>query len=150
VSAAVLISPTGEATVAFDFSYSAVEELKSRIPVHARSWNPERKVWTISAGPFVPVAIAILEDIFGTDAVHVHDDRTGRHRPDGAPPLDAYATLHLQPTAPPELVTAAYKCLAKLAHPDRGGTTTNMQMLNAAFDSLRDQLSASRVRNNAT
>lgn len=61
MSAAVLISPTGEATVALEFCYSAVEEIKARIPVHARAWNPERKVWTIVPSPAHSSVCRVLE-----------------------------------------------------------------------------------------
>jgi len=62
-------------------------------------------------------------------------------RPQAAPaaPLtEAYATLHLLPSAPPELVTAAYRALAQLHHPDRGGDTGAMIVINRAVEILRD------------
>lgn len=55
-----------------------------------------------------------------------------------AGPTSAYAVLHLLPTAPPELVTAAYRMLAQLCHPDHGGDTQMMMALNEAVATLRD------------
>ncbi len=65
--------------------------------------------------------------------------RSERHQDAPAAPLtEAYATLHLLPSAPPELVTAAYRALAQLHHPDRGGATGAMIVINRAVEILRD------------
>jgi curved DNA-binding protein CbpA len=45
--------------------------------------------------------------------------------------------LHLTDDAPWEVVQAAYKALAFLHHPDRGGSTTRMQQINSALDRIR-------------
>lgn len=50
----------------------------------------------------------------------------------------AYQALHLQPTAPPQLVQAAYRCLAQLHHPDRGGETAAMAAVNEAISVIRE------------
>lgn len=52
----------------------------------------------------------------------------------------AYGVLHLLPSAPPELVTVAYRTLAQLHHPDRGGDAAVMVRLNQAVAILRDGL----------
>jgi DnaJ-class molecular chaperone len=52
-------------------------------------------------------------------------------------PLAVWDALHLKPTAPPELVQAAYKCLARIHHPDHGGDNESMRRLNAAYDRVR-------------
>lgn len=46
----------------------------------------------------------------------------------------AYAALHLMESAPPEVVRAAYRALAAMHHPDKGGDTRIMQNLNLAFE----------------
>jgi hypothetical protein len=48
-----------------------------------------------------------------------------------------YATLHLLPSAPAEVVNAAHKALVNLHHPDRGGDMATMQAINAAVDHVR-------------
>ncbi len=51
--------------------------------------------------------------------------------------VDPYVTLHLLPSAPPEVVRAAYKALATLHHPDKpGGETEVMQRINDAYRRL--------------
>ncbi len=74
--------------------------------------------------------------------------RTGQQwhseRPQDAPEApsasltSAYGVLHLLPSAPPELVTVAYRTLAQLHHPDRGGDAAAMVRLNQAVAILRD------------
>jgi hypothetical protein len=51
-------------------------------------------------------------------------------------PIDPYVTLHLLPSAPPELIRAAFKCLAQIHHPDKGGETEVMQRINDAYGRL--------------
>jgi hypothetical protein len=44
--------------------------------------------------------------------------------------------------APPELIEAAYRVLAKQHHPDAGGDTVTMQRLNTAYAVLKAQVVA--------
>jgi len=49
----------------------------------------------------------------------------------------AHATLHLLPSAPPELIRAAFKCLAQLHHPDKqGGDEEIMKRISDAYQRL--------------
>lgn len=50
-----------------------------------------------------------------------------------------YSVLHLLPSAPIEVVEAAYKALAKLHHPDVGGEVETMQSINSAYREIRSQ-----------
>jgi hypothetical protein len=50
--------------------------------------------------------------------------------------VDPYQVLHLRETAPPELVKVAYRCLAQIHHPDRGGSEETMKRLNEAYGKL--------------
>jgi hypothetical protein len=47
---------------------------------------------------------------------------------------DPYAILHVNRDAPPEVIEAAHRALAKIYHPDVGGTNAAMQRLNWARD----------------
>ena len=58
-----------------------------------------------------------------------------RATPNGA----GAAELHL-PTAPPELVEGAYRILARLHHPDAGGSREAMQAINGADAALRERV----------
>jgi len=52
-------------------------------------------------------------------------------------PSSAHAVLCVGSNAPPEVVDAAYKALAKLHHPDRGGDVEKMKEINDAYRRLK-------------
>ena len=123
------------------FDEAFITALKAAIPARQRKWRPELRLWRVdrSAGD---VLDTLLWRFFGGYEV-VHPGElgldSGQHRQAGPqaqhrlPAEQTYAVLHLQPTAPAELVTAAYRVLAKLKHPDHGGSTQEMQQINAAY-----------------
>ena len=51
-----------------------------------------------------------------------------------------YRILYVQPEAPPEVITAVYRCLMSQlrAHPDLGGNTELAARINQAYQVLRD------------
>ncbi len=128
--------PDGSAAdVTFPYSAFVVGELKRAVPAPLRTYDPDTKTWTV-AGRYVSAVYHVLAQVFGE--VDVEGSRSGaadRGRPSSD---DPWATLHLRPTAPPELVTAAHRCLAKLNHPDAGGSTATMQAINSAVESIRE------------
>lgn len=114
-----------------------LEDLKQRIPAPARRWSAERKTWRVSA--------AYKDALREWQAEWFDGPR--RRTPTPPPPprsawppidgrVEAYRALHLLPTAPPELVKVAYRTLATLHHPDKGGDTATMQAINAAYELL--------------
>ncbi|MDO8616080.1 MAG: J domain-containing protein [Dehalococcoidia bacterium] len=108
----------------FGYDAELVTALKRAVPGRHRRWDPKRKAWLVSVGGW-PLAERVFVEYGLLEGL----------RTSGT----AWDTLHLQPTAPPELVTAAYRTLAKLHHPDRGGSTERMRDLNLAFEKLRQQ-----------
>jgi hypothetical protein len=133
----------------FPFDGQVVEQLKSRIPPHARRWNPSTKEWAIDP-PHHETMHAMLRAHFGwfpplptegpdpeVAALRAEVCRLREQLRQAEAVPESYKMLHLQPTAPPEVISAAHKALVKLKHPDLGGNTREMQAINAAFDSLR-------------
>ena len=53
--------------------------------------------------------------------------------------IAACATLFVSPSAPKEVIAAAFRALALMLHPDVGGTTREMQDLVAARDWLLEE-----------
>lgn len=53
-------------------------------------------------------------------------------------PKSYYATLKVSRDAPPEVIQAAYKALARKHHPDTGGDSDSMREINKAFSVLKD------------
>ena len=62
-------------------------------------------------------------------------------RPD--PREQAYRTLELPPGSDETAVRGAFRRLARLHHPDHGGTTARMQQINAAYRTLQSRPAAS-------
>lgn len=50
-----------------------------------------------------------------------------------------YRLLHVAPDAPLTVCDAAYRALARQAHPDQGGDTLTMQRLNGAIERIRKE-----------
>ncbi len=114
-----------DARVDFPYDTEAVAIIKT-VPGHR--WHPDTKHWTISPGAVRVAALRFYERGF---AVTI-DGRP--FSPAAAPPRaaagDPFAALLR--TLPPPLRQPAYRALARVLHPDAGGTTTLMQALNQA------------------
>ena len=135
MSARVDHRPDGSIALTFSYRRWVVDQLKAHIPVSERTYEPNTKTWYVSP-PWGSVAIGILERSFD----HVHIERDGERRPEPSPIRandQFYRDLHLLPSAPPAVVSAAYRALARLHHPDAGGDTSKMQTVNGAFEALR-------------
>lgn len=130
----ITLTRDGRAELRFPYDATFIDRLKATVPAYARTYSPESKTWTISPA-YVDVAARLMFAVFPDVEIMEHA-RPGSS--DRAPHAgDAYTVLHLLPTAPPELVTTAHRCLAKLHHPDRGGSTAAMQAINAAAEALK-------------
>ena len=110
-----------------------VAELKDSINHRQREWRPEEKVWWVDWAA-ADDAVAIVRDWF-PNVQEILFARTVPPPPRRDDP--AYVPLHLRETAPWPLIEGAYKILARLHHPDRGGDTTTMQGINRAYDDLK-------------
>jgi hypothetical protein len=49
---------------------------------------------------------------------------------------DPWAVLHLRPGAPPAIIKAVWREMAKELHPDRGGDEEQFKRVKAAYDKL--------------
>lgn len=59
--------------------------------------------------------------------------------PRNIPPSGPYAVLHVAQDAPLVVCEAAYRALARVAHPDAGGSNEHMRRLNLAIETIRKQ-----------
>ena len=127
-----------DGNMSFRFPYDSwvVQGLKEQIPKWARSYDSFVKEWSIDS-QYEDIAIDIIEEVFGPFDV---PEREPRRKPATQTTVkpDSYATLHLLPTAPKELIAGAYKILSKLHHPDLGGSAATMQKINIAYSTLKD------------
>ena len=98
-----------------------VDGLKAAIPYAARAWESDRKIWVIW-----PLYQQDLLDYLRAVGAQVQDDRETAHAPTPMPAMpedlaQAFATLHLAPTAPLGGAEAMFKFWARHCHPDVGG-----------------------------
>jgi hypothetical protein len=119
-----------------------VDRLKESIPADYREWRPDEKVWMIEFG-YHQIAIRLFEMFYPDGEVQSatthqrHRTTTASHAPVSIDP--DRRLLYVNNDAPQEVVSAAYRALSKLHHPDRGGDLTRMQQLNDAYARLRDR-----------
>jgi hypothetical protein len=105
----------------FGYDAELVAALKNAVPGRHRRWDGERKAWLFNLRGW-PSAERVFQEYGLLEGGHT--------------PPAAWDVLHLKPTAPPELVTAAYRTLAKKCHPDTGGSNERMRELNKAYAEL--------------
>lgn len=124
--------------VADSATFSAfIDDLKREIPHRSRKWDGAAKRWMLKEDQ--------IEVVTGLLAIHglryeyqdEPQEETPVHRQLPMNREQAARTLYLLPTAPPFVIQAAYKALAKQLHPDAGGSTEQMQRINAAMEILR-------------
>lgn len=127
----------GKASVRFPFDRLVVESIKAQIPSDARGYEPATKTWFVGPG-WGAVVERILCRAFDSVSIELETDSHRRSDPTPIRKGDRdYAALFLLPGAPPCVVEAAYRALAKGSHPDRGGDVSAMQALNAAYAALQ-------------
>ena len=114
------------------FSTDYVDDLKGELPRFARQWDENLKMWRLAAG-FVGCALEIAGRYF-EPADDGDTGANGRGSPVQA--SEPWATLWLLPGAPPQVVKAAYRALARIHHPDVGGCTERMKAINGAFETI--------------
>ena len=142
-------SITLKSGVAADFN-NAIGTLKSYIHSSARSYDPQARQWHVDVDAQTEFDrwLTYLVTVLGARIEWQHDEakeeRQQQHRHQWPPAgyrtqptrEELCARLHLLPDAPPELIKAAYRELAKLNHPDKGGNEETMKRLNEAYGRL--------------
>jgi len=120
-----------------------IEALKDYVPACHRVYVPDRKTWRVDADAHDELHgwLADARSTFSARIEWISGEADADPDAEWTPPkrarptlVDPYTTLWLLPGAPPELVRAAFKCLATLHHPDKpGGDTEAMQRINDAY-----------------
>jgi hypothetical protein len=118
-----------------------------------RTWDPKMKEWVIELGER-QLVLGIVKKHFNTEAIIERnkppEERSRRPRRQtagraaytgvGADP--DYAVLHLLPSAPPQVVKAAYSALAKMYHPDKNTdpkAVERMKAINKAYQGIQEK-----------
>jgi DnaJ domain len=144
--ASAVLQIDGWTAINFPYDAHLVSCLKDYVPASERRYDPPSKTWFVTMA-WSTTAIGLVRRIYPD--VEVIDQRNWWDDRDDKPPLrdrargsDPYAALHLLPSAPPELIESAYRTLAMLCHPDRGGDTPTMQAINGAYERLKARLAS--------
>lgn len=118
----------------------SLTRLKAAIPEGSRVFDRKSNRWLIDPAQQQQFSRWLKEMKDEYDCEINHERPTKPEPPSEPPPQlpSPYTVLHLLPSAPPELVRAAYRCLATLSHPDRGGTHEGMLALNTAYSQLME------------
>jgi len=127
-----------------------VSSIKGLIEPGFRDYRPAQKCWAVDSYAkssldewlkYVQSELPAVKVVWA-ETSEAKEERQQQHRQHQWPPAgyrkqptreELCARLHLLPDAPAELIKAAYRELAKLNHPDKGGDTARMQELNEAF-----------------
>jgi hypothetical protein len=136
------IGPNGEFIYRGRYIPALVSGFK-RFPAAFRDYAPDDgKAWIIWP-PHAEDALAlILRCAPDTEVEYTCQSRTHAWGSSQAANRNDFQTLHLLASAPPELVDAAFRCLAKIYHPDKGGDAAAMRRLSEAHDALSRRVSA--------
>jgi hypothetical protein len=140
------------------YSSEWVQAVKHCIPSTDREYDGETKMWTFP-GRYYECIKHLVETFFGNsyidsaaDKVSERQNTAWRDKFDSfayqPPPRadqstasatsrTAYATLFVTEDAPPEIIRAAFRTLAKMHHPDQGGDADKMTEVNAAYQKLK-------------
>ncbi len=118
---------------------SAIEALKNYIDPSYRSYDPQTKKWHVDemAASDVHDWLDYCRSALDASVEWFGARRNEQKRAEQPPPkkiqlvphVESYRVFYLVPGCPPELVKAAYRCLAQLHHPDHGGDTAQPQRI---------------------
>jgi hypothetical protein len=114
------------------FTY-AISELKGIIPAAFRNYEPTKKTWLITDWECLDEWIGELRSVYAVETEY-SDEQPSRKPPPPQSIASPFQTLYLLPNAPPEVVKASYKALARLHHPDLQGSSEKMIAINRAFE----------------
>lgn len=118
--------------VGSDKFHNFLSALKKEIPFEDRRWKPEFKQWFLKDDQ---VIICLLKSHDFTYNVEGQGQRVEYRQ--NMSRTEAAKIMYLLPTAPPTVIQAVYRALAKQLHPDTGGSNEGMQQLNRAMEVLK-------------
>lgn len=94
-----------------------------------RRWSAPEKSWVVPAND-----VPVLENRLRAAGYQVETTRPGQSQPSQNNEAGGTWADQLLGALNPDVATAAYKALARVLHPDVGGSTEVMKVLNAARD----------------
>lgn len=142
---AAIIYQENEIWVRTPFNKDFVDWVKSEVVINCRRWDKENDVWVISYSyedDLIVECFKLFHEVkkIGKRSAKKTEPQFSRSRQTPMDARTAYDVFHLQPSAPPELINAAYRVMAKLYHPDVYGepdATDQMKKINDAYEKIR-------------
>jgi hypothetical protein len=129
-----------------DAFMSAIATLKNCVQSADRAWRPATKSWCVDASAEFEMGewLALCTSEFHAEVVRAKEKQKERQTRTTPKPKEAdpFAALYVLPTAPVEVVRAAYRALATIHHPDHGGDAEKMKVINAAYSAATHRLKA--------
>jgi hypothetical protein len=116
------------------FAY-AISELKGIIPVAFRNYEPAAKTWMITDWGCLDEWLDEMRSVYAVETEY-DNEQPSQKPPPPQSIASPFQTLYLLPNAPPEVVRAVYKTLAKIHHPDARGNSEKMIEINRAYEIL--------------
>jgi hypothetical protein len=113
------------------YDRSFTDTMKKSITSKKRLWDGGDKCWYVCKDQFDKLC-HLLDQYF--------DETILLDFPAHEVSASSYAMLYLLDGAPLEVVRSAYKALAQLHHPDRGGDVAVMQSINQAYKDILGEL----------
>lgn len=122
------------AVVSTPYDEDFLDAFKAR--VHIRAFDPGTKTWIVPAR-YVPIVRDLARRFLEVDiAVVSPQSYAPRATPSKPHVPEEYEILCVQPGSPIEVVKAAYRALAFMCHPDRGGNAEHFKQLTAAYEKI--------------
>lgn len=120
----------GKLSVRTSFSQPFIDAIKRDIPWTARSWDKDEKAWIVSFD-YLDLLLGICDAHFSKVELLFELGDSAEN--------DPYSALFLLKEAPIEVVNCAYKTLALLYHPDKGGDHEKMTSINVAYQAIKKE-----------
>lgn len=144
----IIVEKYSDTEVAVETPYKAdfINELKDSIDPPFRRWNGDKRAWIIRAAVF-SIVHEIIDSHYPDEVWQVSEtaqeliQKSYSYRvvyPEKQPDCSGPRTvLHVTDDAPDCVVQAAYKALARMHHPDVGGSREVMSKVNAAYEEIK-------------
>lgn len=142
-SVAFVVHHKGQVILKTDYIEDFVEDLKEMVSWRWRSWNTRLRCWTVDEEACGPVLKALKRhyDYVVESWTQSHAAPQTHSRRDSNGSHDLWRRLHLAPDAPRKVVDAAFRALASIHHPDRGGNAKEMVEINVAYEKILKEIS---------